>query len=178
LPSVRVPFGRVAAWLAGRSKGWMRQTRRNDFPVQRARDLPVRATLGCGVDYRAGWHSVDVRAATNPDEVVDLDETPWLWPEDAFRVVEMNNVPEHLAAQLAALRELHRVVETGGRSRVAYPHSNSRGMWIDPTHEHAVHPKTFEHELVPPFESSIGPVVGCGSGACYQTTGRCGGQTT
>jgi SAM-dependent methyltransferase len=108
--------------------------------------------LGCGHDHRQGAHNVDVRESVGPDQVVDLDETPWPWPDDRFQRVTAHNVLEHLEDQLAALDELHRVTAPGGWIDVRVPHPASRGMWVDPTHEHPVVPETFEHDVAPNFE--------------------------
>jgi SAM-dependent methyltransferase len=111
-----------------------------------------RLNLGCGDDYRRGFHNVDVRVAVDPDEVVDLDDTPWPWADDHFEHVLASNVLEHLDDQLAALEELHRVTAPGGTILAAFPHPASRGQWVDPTHRHPLTPETFEHDVAPAFE--------------------------
>lgn len=105
--------------------------------------------LGCGHDQRAGWHNVDVRESVRPDEVVDLEDTPWPWEDSEFDHVLMSNVLEHLADQHAALHELHRIIKPGGTAEVRVPHPNSPGFWADPTHTHPVSEQTFSHELAP-----------------------------
>lgn len=108
--------------------------------------------LGCGQDYREGWHNVDLLGEVNPDETADLTETPWPWDDDSFEEVLMLNVIEHLENQLGALNELARITKPGGRIELAFPHPMSRSQWTDPTHARTIHPETFEHELVPDWD--------------------------
>jgi len=105
--------------------------------------------LGCGWDYRDGWHNVDIRESVNPDEVVDLDVRPWPWPDNHFEHVRAWNVLEHVEDFHETLHELHRVVQPGGTIAVAFPHPAGRSQWVDPTHRHQIVPETFEHELAP-----------------------------
>lgn len=103
------------------------------------------ANLGCGDDYREGWHNVDVRDSVECDEVVDLDGTPWPWPDDTFRHVLMDNVIEHLDNRLDALHELHRVVEPMGTIVLRFPHWNSPGHWSTPSHQGTLTHRTFQN---------------------------------
>lgn len=113
---------------------------------------PTRLNLGCGPDYRDGWHNVDLRREVGPDEVVDLSEHPWPWPDDYADEIAMINVIEHLDDQLGALEEVARVLAPGGTATIAFPHPSGRSQWIDPTHANTLHPETFEHELAPDWE--------------------------
>jgi SAM-dependent methyltransferase len=111
-----------------------------------------RLNLGCGQDHRERYHNVDVRESVNPDQIVDLDDHPWPWPDNRFEHVLASNVLEHLDDQLAALEELYRVTAPGGEIDVRVPHPASRSMWVDPTHENPLVPETFEHDVAPNFE--------------------------
>lgn len=117
-----------------------------------AEDLPLCLNLGCGEDYRQGYHNVDVRPEVQPDEQVDLDERPWPWPDDHFAAVLASHVIEHLEDQHAALHELARVTMAKGVIRVRAPHWNSASMAIDPTHTTPLDPRTLEHDLAPDWE--------------------------
>lgn len=112
-------------------------------------DLPARANLGCGPDYREGWHNVDVRAGVGADEVVDLDAHPWPWPDDAFRHVLMDNVIEHLDDRVAALHELARIVEPGGTATLRFPHWNSPGAWTCPDHSGTITHRSLSNYAAP-----------------------------
>lgn len=96
--------------------------------------LPSTLHLGCGEDYRENEHNVDAVAAVEPDEVVDLAETPWPWPDATFDRVRANHVLEHLPDVETALRECARVLAPGGRLISRWPVGVD--AWADPDHEH------------------------------------------
>lgn len=106
-------------------------------------NLPARANLGCGGDYREGWYNVDYREDIRTDERYDFDELPWPWPDDAFDHVLMDNVIEHLDDRYAALKELARVVSPGGRIVLRFPHWNSAGHYSTPSHTKTLTHRTF-----------------------------------
>ena len=90
--------------------------------------------LGCGEDYREGEHNVDAVAAVGPDEVADLNECPWPWPDATFRCIRAYHVLEHLADVETALRECARVLEPGGRLITRWPVGVD--ALADPDHKH------------------------------------------
>lgn len=77
--------------------------------------------LGCGENYRERWHNVDAVEAVSPDEVVDLNETPWPWPDGSFLRIDAEHVIEHLDDTEAVLRECARVLRPHGRLHVTVP---------------------------------------------------------
>jgi len=105
----------------------------------------TKLNLGCGDDYRQGWHNVDVREAVGPDERVDLNQTPWPWPDNSFELVLMDNVIEHLDDRLAALQELHRITHSWGEIVLRFPHWNSAGHYTCPSHTNTLTNRTFEN---------------------------------
>jgi SAM-dependent methyltransferase len=94
-----------------------------------------RLNLGCGTDIRPGWVNLD-SSPTIPgvDVVHDLDQH-WLpFRDESFSSILARDVLEHVANPVDTLRELHRVLEAGGRLTVRVPHFTSRNNFIDPTH--------------------------------------------
>jgi len=114
--------------------------------------IAKKINLGCGEDYREGWHNVDIRPEVEPDAVADLDRMPWPLPDDHAKLVLVDNVLEHLDDQLAAMHELKRITEPGGCLVIRGPHWNSPGQAIDPTHTTPVDPRTFRHDVAPKWE--------------------------
>lgn len=98
------------------------------------RVAPDTLHLGCGEDYREGWHNVDYVPSVDPDEVVDLDKYPWPWGDGSFETIRGSHVFEHLEDVEAALRECERILEPGGRLIVTVPVGVDARA--DPDHNH------------------------------------------
>lgn len=97
-------------------------------------DLPPRLNLGCGEDYREHYWNIDVSDSVSPDQLVDLEDTPWPLPTDHFRYVIAEHVIEHLANPVDVMQEVARVTQPGGHVEIAVPTGvNAR---TDPTHKH------------------------------------------
>lgn len=96
--------------------------------------LPEILHLGCGTDYRDGELNVDAVKSVNPDEVVDLNYTPWPWESESFVRIRANHVFEHLDDVTAALRESSRVLRPGGELHTAWP--VGLDAVADPDHKH------------------------------------------
>jgi SAM-dependent methyltransferase len=107
----------------------------------------MKLNLGCGYDRREGWLNVDAWAPCEPDQVLDIEVTPWDLPSDAFEHVLLNHVLEHVGADFqvfaAILRELYRVTAPGGLVEIRVPHVRHDTFWADPTHVRAFTPLTF-----------------------------------
>lgn len=90
--------------------------------------------LGCGEDYRENELNVDAVEAVGPDEVVNLDDTPWPWAAESFTTIRAYHVFEHLEDVEAALRECSRVLVPGGKLLSRWP--VGLDAIADPDHEH------------------------------------------
>lgn len=108
----------------------------------------MRLNLGCGLKKMDGWVNVDHSPACEPDSVVDLEQFPWPFPDDAATEVELRHVLEHLGATpaiyLKIIGELYRVCAPGARIRIAVPHPRHDDFLSDPTHVRPVTPQGLE----------------------------------
>jgi SAM-dependent methyltransferase len=97
-------------------------------------DYPPRLNLGAGDDTDPGRWDVDIRDGPGIDQVVDLDEMPWPWPDETFGLIQASHVLEHLDSVGDALAECARVLRPGGFVEVHWPVGmNERA---DPDHAH------------------------------------------
>jgi SAM-dependent methyltransferase len=108
----------------------------------------LKLNLGCGFDKRDGWLNVDGFAECQPDQLLDIEQTPWDLPSDAFEHILMKHVLEHVGADFkvfaAVMRELYRVAAPGGILEIHVPHVRHDTFWSDPTHVRAFTPLTFQ----------------------------------
>lgn len=77
--------------------------------------------LGCGQNHHADAWNVDNQPSCDPDELVDLEELPWPWPDGSFVEIRAHHVVEHLADITGALEEIARVLKPGGVAHVTVP---------------------------------------------------------
>ena len=105
----------------------------------------MKLNLGCGHNKRQGWVNVDHSDTCAPDMVVNLEQTPWPWPDDSVEEVLMSHVLEHLGEQtsvyLSIWRELYRVCKDGARVFIFVPHPRHDDFLADPTHVRPILPK-------------------------------------
>lgn len=108
----------------------------------------MRLNLGCGRDKRAGYINVDKHAVFEPDRVVDLESTPWPFPDNAVDEIVLHHVLEHLGQQtetfLAILVELYRILKVGGVIEITVPHPRCDLYLGDPTHVRPITPAMFQ----------------------------------
>lgn len=99
--------------------------------------------LGCGHDIREGWVNVDVVQLPRVDVVHDIEQIPLPFEDSEFDVVLCQDIFEHID-YIPVLREVHRIVKTGGRVVIRVPHFTSRRNYDDPTHKKMFSIRTFE----------------------------------
>ena len=77
----------------------------------------MKFNMGCGQQNRPGYVNVDVAASSTADEVVDLEATPWPWPDSCAEEVVFNHALEHMGGDpkvfLAIMAELYRICAPG-----------------------------------------------------------------
>lgn len=116
------------------------------LPESAAPSRPLRLNLGCGGRKVDGYLNVDSSAACQPDLVLDLEQTPWPWPDDAAEEILLIHVLEHLGEStqgfLALMKEMWRVTRPGGKITIVVPHPRHDDFLGDPTHVRAVLPET------------------------------------
>jgi hypothetical protein len=114
----------------------------------------MKFNMGCGHNRRDGYVNVDAAEACRPDQVWNLDQTPWPWPDDCATEVLFIHSLEHMGATsegfLAIIRELYRIAAPGCEVRIHVPHPRHDNFINDPTHVRAVTPqllRLFDREL-------------------------------
>lgn len=106
----------------------------------------MRLNLGCGGRKFPDWINVDKFPTCGPDQVVDLEQFPWPWPDNSVDEVRMFHVLEHLGAAtdvyLGIIKQLYRVCRDGAAIHIIVPHPRHDDYLGDPTHVRPITPES------------------------------------
>lgn len=89
--------------------------------------------LGCGKFKKEGYVNLDCCSHLDPDIVHNLNSVPYPFSDSSFELVEADHVLEHLSDPFGAMKELHRILKSGGSAIIKVPHF-SRGF-MHPEHK-------------------------------------------
>lgn len=105
----------------------------------------MKFNMGSGQNPMAGYVNVDSSAVAGPDQVFDLEQTPWPWSDNCAEEVIFNHSLEHMGATAAGffaiIRELYRICAPGAVVRITVPHPRHDNFIGDPTHVRIVTPQ-------------------------------------
>lgn len=114
----------------------------------------MKFNMGCGLNKMPGFVNVDAYAVAEPDEVWDLEQTPWPWPDNCAEQVMFIHSLEHMGGDpkvfLAIMTELYRILQPGGHAIIHVPHPRHDHFLGDPTHVRPILPATlrlFDRQL-------------------------------
>jgi hypothetical protein len=104
--------------------------------------------LGCGFKKLNDYWNVDVESKCNPDQVCDLEQTPWPWEDDFFTNINADNILEHLGQDPKVftniMKEMYRVSAPDAEWFINVPHHRCDLFFDDYTHVRILTPKTFK----------------------------------
>lgn len=98
-----------------------------------------RINLGSGLNKFDGYLNVDRSDLTRPDQVVDLNVTPWPWKDNEFGHIVAKDILEHLGDTpdhfIEILKEMYRISDNGAVWEVQVPHWRCDIALDDITHK-------------------------------------------
>lgn len=107
----------------------------------------MKFNMGSGRRKLPGYVNVDAAPESEPDEVWDLEQTPWPWPDNCADEVRFIHSLEHMGGDpkvfLAMMVELYRICAPGAEVVIRVPHPRHDNFVSDPTHVRAITPMTF-----------------------------------
>lgn len=106
----------------------------------------MKLNLGCGNRKYPDYVNVDVTSACSPDQVWDLENTPWPWESNSVEAVLLSHSLEHVGGDIRVfkeiIRELYRVCMNGAELTIKVPHPRHDDFIGDPTHVRIITPGT------------------------------------
>lgn len=107
-----------------------------------------RLNLGCGFKKFYDHWNVDIEPRCNPDQVWDLEQTPWPYEDNFFTKITADNILEHLGQNPRVftniIKEMYRVSQDQAEWFVSVPHHRCDLFWDDYTHVRPLSAKTFQ----------------------------------
>ncbi len=104
----------------------------------------MRLNLGCGVNKLDGYINVDKFDYGKPDIVMDLEQTPWHFPDDSVQEIVLHHTLEHLGKDAQTffeiIKEIYRVCQNGALIEISVPHPRHDHFINDPTHVRIITP--------------------------------------
>jgi len=108
----------------------------------------MKFNMGCGLNKTPGYVNVDASPHAAPDEVWDLERTPWPWPDNCAEEVRFIHSLEHMGGDpkvfLAIMSELYRIMQPGAVAVIHVPHPRHDHFLSDPTHVRPILPETLQ----------------------------------
>jgi predicted SAM-dependent methyltransferase len=107
----------------------------------------TKLNMGCGFKKLNDYWNVDCEKKCNPDQVLDLETTPWPYEDNFFDKINADNILEHLGQTPKAftdiIKEMYRVSKDQAEWMICIPHHRCDIYWDDYTHVRALTEKTF-----------------------------------
>jgi hypothetical protein len=107
----------------------------------------MKLNMGCGHQKQPGYLNVDVSGECSPDQIWDLEKTPWPWESNSAEAVLFSHSLEHIGGDPRVfkeiIRELYRVCMNGAELIVKVPHPRHDDFITDPTHVRVITAGTF-----------------------------------
>lgn len=95
--------------------------------------------LGSGLKKLNGYLNVDRSEFVKPDQVVDLEKTPWPWKDNEFSHIVAKDILEHLGNTerefLDVIKEMYRVSDNQAIWEIQVPHWRCDTSLDDPGHK-------------------------------------------
>ena len=104
--------------------------------------------IGCGFKKLNDYWNIDFQRVCNPDQVLDIEQTPWPYEDNFFEKIHADNVLEHVGQDPKVftniIKEMYRVSKDQSEWFICVPHHRCDLMWDDYTHVRVLTEKTFK----------------------------------
>mgnify|MGYP001610114600 FL=1 len=94
-----------------------------------------RLNLGCGRDYKNGWINLDYNKDYKIDVIHNLNKFPYPFKDSEFDFIYCSHVLEHVDDFFETLKEIDRILKSGGILKIKVPHFSNGNGYNDLTHK-------------------------------------------
>ncbi len=105
---------------------------------------PRKLNLGCGTDIKEGWVNLNIVQLPGVDVVHDIEKLPLPFADNSFDEILCQDILEHVE-YIPVLKDIHRILASGGKVHIRVPHFTSRNNFTDPTHKKRFAVTTFDY---------------------------------
>jgi len=107
----------------------------------------TKLNIGCGFKKLDNHWNVDIEPKCNPDQILDLEQTPWPYEDNFFEKIVADNILEHVGQDPKVftniIKEMYRVSKPDAEWYICIPHHRCDLYYDDYTHVRMITPKTF-----------------------------------
>jgi ubiquinone/menaquinone biosynthesis C-methylase UbiE len=100
--------------------------------------------LGCGVDIRSDYINMDCVVLKGVDVIHDVMNIPLPFEDNYFDEVLCKDILEHVE-YIPVLKDIYRILKSGGNLIIRVPHFTSKDSFADPTHKKLFSSDTFSY---------------------------------
>lgn len=106
----------------------------------------MKLNIGCGLDYKEGYHNIDFNPIVKADQYIDISNgLPF--EENSIEEIFCSHTLEHLDHPEFLLKEIQRVLKDDGTATIVLPHYNCLLHHRDLTHKVFATSKTFDQDV-------------------------------
>lgn len=87
----------------------------------------MKLNIGCGARQYEGYTNLDI---CEPADIIhDLNNFPYPFKDNSIEFIRAEHVLEHLKDPELFFKEIHRILEKGGRIHIKVPHHSAEGAY-------------------------------------------------
>ena len=104
----------------------------------------MKLNVGAGTEILQGYINLDIVNLVGTDIVADVNKK-LPFKDNYFDEILASDIIEHVDNVPKVIKELHRILKTGGKLKIKVPHYNSPNAYCDPTHKNLFASQSFSY---------------------------------